>query len=144
MTEVLSDAQIKRFQEVFKFYDKSNKNEITSNVYCDAVRTLGYVPNISELEEIKSKHKDKLNMDDFIVIMGRKINNNNSEEEIKEALSIFEDGNGNLNEKEFVHCMNSFGKLLKPNDVDEFLKEFERKNKKIPINDFKEKLIVQK
>jgi len=117
---------------------------MNSNVYCDAVRTLGYVPKDFEIEEIKSKHKDKLNIDDFIVIMGRKLNNNNSEEEIKEALSIFEDGNGNLNEKEFVHCMKSFGKLLKPNDIDEFLKEFEKKDKKIPINDFKEKLIVQK
>ncbi|ORX45620.1 EF-hand, partial [Piromyces finnis] len=143
MTEVLSDNQIKKFKEVYKFFDKDNKNEISSLVYCDVVRTLGYIPKDSELEEIKSKHKDKLKMDDFIVIMGRKINNNNSEEEIKEAISIFEDGNGNLNEKEFIHCMKSFGKLLKQNDIDEFLEEFIRKENKISINDFKEKLIIQ-
>lgn len=116
---------------------------MNSNVYCDAVRTLGYVPKDFEIEEIKSKHKDKLNIDDFIVIMGRKLNNNNSEEEIKEALSIFEDGNGNLNEKEFVHCMKTLGKLLKPEEIKEFLNEFERKNKKISINDFKNKLVQQ-
>jgi len=144
MAEVLSDNQIKKFEEVYKYYDKGNKNELDSSVYCNAVRTLGYVPKDSEIEEIKTKYKNKLDLDNFIVIMGRKINNDNTEDEIKEALSIFEDGDGNLNEKEFIHCMKSFGNHLKQNDIDEFLSEFERKNKKIAINDFKEKLIVQK
>jgi len=139
----LSECQIKKFEEVYKFYDKDSDNEISATVFCDAVRSLGYVPKDSDIVEITTKYNNKLNLENFIVLIGRKINNNNSEDEIKEALSLFEDGNGNLNEKEFVHCMKTLGKLLKPEEIKEFLNEFERKNKKISINDFKNKLVQQ-
>ncbi|ORX86463.1 EF-hand [Anaeromyces robustus] len=144
MSEVLSENQIKKFEEVYKFYDKDSNGEIDSTIFCNVVRSLGYVPKDSDVEEIKNKYNNKLHLEDFIVFMGRKINNIESEEDaIKEALSLFEDGNGDLNEKEFVHCMKTLGKYLKPNDIDEFLNEFEKKNKKISINDFKDKLMAQ-
>lgn len=91
---------------------------------------------------MKTKFHNKLNLNNFITLIGRKINNNNCRDEIKESLQLFEDGDNNINEKDLIHTIGIYGKYLKAEDIKEILNSVEKNNKgRISIDAFTNKLV---
>lgn len=61
---------------------------------------------------------------EFLTMMSRKLNDVDSEEELKEAFKTFDrDGNGRISAAELRHVMTNLGEKLTDEEVDEMIKE---------------------
>lgn len=57
-------------------------------------------------------------------MMGRKLADTDSEEEIREAFRVFDkDGNGHISAPELRHIMNNLGEKLSDEEVDEMIRQ---------------------
>lgn len=61
---------------------------------------------------------------EFLTMMSRKLNDIDSEEELREAFKTFDrDGNGRISAAELRHVMTNLGEKLTDEEVDEMIKE---------------------
>jgi len=65
-----------------------------------------------------------LDFAEFLSMMAKKMNDGDSEEEIKEAFRVFDkDGNGFISAAELRHVMTNLGEKLTDEEVDEMIRE---------------------
>lgn len=129
MADNLSQEQVQEFQEAFSLFDKDNSRRIPAKELGTVMRALGQNPSESELEEILKGTADPRNtgfvaFDDFMSVMKQRMNDTESEEEVKEAFRVFDrDNDGIISAAELRHIMTSLGERLTEEEVDEMIRE---------------------
>merc|ERR1711915_15379 len=91
------------------------------------MRSLGQNITQAELQDLISEveaNNRTIDFPEFLTMMARKMKDNNSEEEIRNAFRVFdEDDKGFISVSEFRHFMTKLGERLTPEEVDDFIKE---------------------
>jgi calmodulin len=123
-----TDEQIAEFKEAFSLFDKDGNGRITSSELGTVMRSLGQNPTEAELQdminEVDADGNGTIDFDEFLHMMGKKMNNVDSDEELREAFRVFDkDGNGYISAAELRHVMTNLGEKLTDEEVDEMIKE---------------------
>jgi uncharacterized protein YneF (UPF0154 family) len=92
------------------------------------MRSLGQEPSQTELEDILNEiDKDgsgSIEFDEFLSMMGRKVQQADNESELKAAFAVFDrDGSGTISAEELRNVMKSIGENLSQKEIDEMIKE---------------------
>ena len=89
---------------------------------------LGYNPTEAEIEEmvamLDSNKNGKIDFDEFLGMVSRKMKVGATDEEIKDTLRVFDkDCNGFISAAELRQALANFGQKLSEKEVDEIIKE---------------------
>ena len=128
MADQLSNEQIAEFKEAFSLFDKDGDGSITTKELGTVMRSLGQNPTEAELQdminEVDQDGSGTIDFPEFLTLMARKMQDSDSEEEIKEAFRVFDkDGNGFISAAELRHVMTNLGEKLTDEEVDEMIRE---------------------
>jgi len=128
MAGQLTEEQIAEFKEAFSLFDKDGDGTITTKELGTVMRSLGQNPTEVELadmiNEVDADGNETIDFPEFLTMMARKMKDTNSEEEILEALKVFDkDGNGFISAAELKHIMTNLGEKLSYEEVDEIIRE---------------------
>nr|AHZ89377.1 CH-GECO2.1 [synthetic construct] len=123
----LTEEQIAEFKEAFSLFDKGGAGTITTKELGTVMRSLGQNPTEAELQdminEVDADGDGTLDFPEFLTMMARKMNDSDSEEEIREAFRVFDkDGNGYIGAAELRHVMTNLGEKLTDEEVDEMIR----------------------
>jgi len=125
--EQLTEEQIAEFQEAFQLFDKDSDGTIPTNELGLVLRSLGQNPTDSELldmvNEVDADGNGNVDFPEFCTLMGRKMKDTDSEEELKEAFRVFDNGSGSISATEFRHIMSNLGEKISDEEMDEMLRE---------------------
>jgi calmodulin len=130
MADNLTEQQIAEFKEAFSLFDKDGDGSITTKELGTVMRSLGQAPTEAELQEmIHEKDTDgsgTIDFPEFLTMMARKMQDNDTDEEVREAFKVFDkDGNGFISSAELRHVLTSLGEKLSDEEVDEMIKTAE-------------------
>jgi len=128
MTTDLSEEQVAEFKEAFSLFDKDGDGKITTKELGTVMRSLGQNPTEAELQdminEVDSDKSGSIEFDEFLQLMARKMQDTDTEEEIREAFKVFDkDNNGFISAAELRHVMTNLGEKLTEAEVDEMIRE---------------------
>ncbi|XP_014321885.1 calmodulin-like [Myotis lucifugus] len=92
------------------------------------MRSLGQNPTEAEsqgmIKEVDADGNGTIDLPEFLTMMARKMEDTDSEEEIREAFRVFDkDGNGYISAAELRHVMTDLGEMLTDEEVDEMIRE---------------------
>uniref|UniRef100_UPI00035AC984 RGECO1 n=1 Tax=Discosoma sp. TaxID=86600 RepID=UPI00035AC984 len=123
----LTEEQIAEFKEAFSLFDKDGDGTITTKELGTVMRSLGQNPTEAELQdminEVDADGDGTFDFPEFLTMMARKMNDTDSEEEIREAFRVFDkDGNGYIGAAELRHVMTDLGEKLTDEEVDEMIR----------------------
>ena len=83
----LTEDQVAEFKEVFSLFDRDQDGSITSKELETVMRSLGQNPKEEELNEmineIDEDGNGTVDFDEFLIMMSKKIKENDSEEELR-------------------------------------------------------------
>ena len=116
------------FKEAFSLFDKDGDGTITTKELGTVMRSLGQNPTEAELQDMINKVdadcSGSIEFPEFLTMMSRKMKDNDSEEETREAFRVFDkDGNGFISAEELRHVMTDLGEKLSDAEVDDMIKE---------------------
>ena len=128
MTEQLTEKQIAEFKKAFSLFDKKGYGTITIKECATVMRSLGHNPTEAELQntvlEVGTDEEPTIDFPEFLCLMARKMKDQVTEEELIEALKVFDrDGNGLISAAELRHVMTNLEEKLTDEEVDEMIKE---------------------
>merc|ERR1711915_347326 len=127
MADQLTEEQIAEFKEAFSLFDKDGKGTITTKELGTVMRSLGQNITQAELQDLINEveaNNRTIDFPEFLTMMARKMKDNTSEEEIRNAFRVFDkDDRGFISVSEFRHFMTKLGEKLTPEEVDELIKE---------------------
>ncbi|XP_063507950.1 calmodulin-1-like [Pongo pygmaeus] len=124
----LTEEQISEFKEAFSLFEKDGDGTITTKELGTAMTSFGQNPTEAELQdmisELDADGNSTVDFREFLTMTARKIKDTDSEEEIRDAFSVFEqDGHGSISAAEFHHLMTNLGEKLTDEEVDEIIRE---------------------
>merc|ERR1719201_1501859 len=95
----LSEEQIAEFKEAFALFDKDGNGSISSAELGTVMKSLSQNPTEEELKdminEVDADGGGTIDFQEFLTLMARKMEDVESEAEIKEAFKVFDkDGDG--------------------------------------------------
>ena len=127
-SDSLTEDKINEFKEAFEIFDKDKDGYITTKELGDIMKNLGQTPSEAEMQdminEVDIDGNGTIDFKEFLVLMARKMRDNDSEEELIEAFKVFDrDGNGLISNVELQHVMTSLGENVTMDEVDEMIKE---------------------
>ncbi|RCH99195.1 hypothetical protein CU097_014559 [Rhizopus azygosporus] len=128
MADQLTQEQIAEFREAFNLFDKDQDGSISTKELGTIMRSLNLNPTEAELQdminEVDSDGNGLVDFSEFLTMMGRKMKDADSQEEIEEAFKVFDkDGNGYISAAELRHVMTSLGEKMTEEEVDEMIRE---------------------
>ena len=150
MADQLSNEQIAEFKEAFSLFDKDGDGSITTKELGTVMRSLGQNPTEAELQdminEVDQDGSGTIDFPEFLTLMARKMQDSDSEEEIKEAFRVFDkDGNGFISAAELRHVMTNLGEKLTDEEVDEMIREADVDGDgQIPYEEFVKMMMADK
>merc|ERR1712241_1353963 len=124
--EDLTDEQIAEFKEAFVLFDKDGDGTITTKELATVMRSLGQHPTESELQdminEVDEDGNGTIEFNEFLVMMAKKVKENESSDDIKEAFKVF-DRDGYISAEELGQVMSTLGESLTQEEIDEMIRE---------------------
>ncbi|KAF7341496.1 putative Calmodulin [Mycena venus] len=117
MSDQLSPEQISEFKEAFLLFDKDGDGVITTIELGTVMRSLGQNPTDKELQdmidEVDADGNGTIDFDEFLIMMSKKFQDTDGEEEIRQAFMVFDkDGNGTISVTELQQVMRSLGESI--------------------------------
>ncbi|VDI33374.1 Hypothetical predicted protein [Mytilus galloprovincialis] len=124
----LSEETIAEFKEAFGLFDKDNNGQITSSELGTVMRSLGQNPtnaDITEMiNEVDGDGSGTINFAEFTKMMGKKMENSDPVEDLREAFKIFDKNNdGKIDTNELKKVMVNIGEKLTDEEANEMIKE---------------------
>ena len=122
----LTDEQENEVREAFALADKNGTGTIQTKEVGMVVRALGMNPSDEELQEMIQGRGDcvKITYNDFVDMVGDRMNEVENEDEIREAFAVFDrDGQGFIRAAELRHMMTNLGEKLSDQEVDDMIRE---------------------
>ena len=124
----LTREQISEFKEVFSMFDKDKDGTISAKDLLKVMRSLGQNPSEAEVQnminDIDVDGSGNIDFKEFLIMMAKKMKDNNEEDELIEAFKVFDkDGNGFISAAELRHVMTNLGAKLTDDDVDEIIRK---------------------
>ena len=128
MGDQFTEEMIAEFKEAFSLFDKDGDGTITPNELGTVMRSLGQTPTEEELQVMINNVDADCNgiiyFQEFLIMMARKINSHECEEEIQEAFCVFDkDSNGFISAAELRQVMINLGEKQVEDQVDEMIRE---------------------
>ncbi|OMJ80243.1 hypothetical protein SteCoe_19560 [Stentor coeruleus] len=128
MAEQLTEEQIAKFKEAFSLFDKDGNGSITTKEFGAVMKSLGQNPTEAELrdmiKEVDPDGKGTAEFPEFLNFMARKMNGQDTEEDMFEAFRVFDrDGNGLISVVEFRHVLTNVGEKVTDEGLDEMIRE---------------------
>jgi len=98
-TENLSPEKLQEYKDIFSFFDRDGGGFISSLELGQVMKTFGWNPSESELQELISEidqdGNGEISFNEFVWLMTRDLHDDDIEEEIREAFRCFDkDGHG--------------------------------------------------
>ncbi|XP_027462647.1 calmodulin-A-like [Zalophus californianus] len=123
-----TEEQTAAVKDAFSPFDKDGDGTITTKELGTVMRSLGQNPTEAELQdminEVDAEGNGTVNFPELLTMMARKIKDTDSEEEIRDALCVFDkDGNGCIRAAGLRHVMTDLGEKLTDEEVDEMTRE---------------------
>ena len=138
----LTEEQVEELKEAFQLFDFDGNGSISTKELGTVMRSLGQ--NLMDVElddlinEVDADGSGLIDFPEFLTISARKMKDTDSEEEIREAFSIFDkDGSGLITADDVVNIMSNLGEKLTSEEIHEMLAEAKiNQDGKIDYNDF--------
>ena len=116
------------YLEAFKIFDKNNDGLITQDELKQLLNNIGQKPSDSEIQdminEIDIDGDGKINFDNFITLMEKKLRDHDDEEELIETFKVFDkDGIGFITYNNLKDVVHSLGLNYSDDEIMEMIKE---------------------
>ena len=116
------------YLEAFKIFDKNNDGLITQDELKQLLNNIGQNPSDSEIQdminEIDIDGDGKINFDNFITLMEKKLRDHDDEEELIETFKVFDkDGIGFITYNNLKDVVHSLGLNYSDDEIMEMIKE---------------------
>eukprot|EP01127_Copromyxa_protea_P003132 TRINITY_DN129_c0_g1_i1.p2 TRINITY_DN129_c0_g1~~TRINITY_DN129_c0_g1_i1.p2 ORF type:complete len:144 (-),score=43.11 TRINITY_DN129_c0_g1_i1:34-465(-) len=134
----LPEETIHEYKEGFRLFDKKSSGAILKEDLGSVMRSLGLNPTNAELAQYQQESEGDIGFDEFLGMMTRQMQKEDTEENIKASFKIFDKNNTNeVSVQELKHVLLTIGEKLSEDDFDEMIKEAEiDKNGMINCTDF--------
>ncbi|KAH6987682.1 regulatory protein calmodulin [Ilyonectria robusta] len=126
MAGALSSQQIADFKEAFAVFDKDGDGQITTKEIGEVMKSLGLEPSESELQDILNEvdvdSSGSIDFDEFLVLMARKADASDPEQDLREAFKVFDrDNTGTISRDELRDVMRSIGEDFTEAEIDDMM-----------------------
>lgn len=145
--KVFTEKELSRYEEMFKYFDRTGKGTISREDFPTAIRALGVLVTTFELRELASyldpDRTQKMNMKQFLIgvyaLRGRKPNQN----EIYNSLKVFDrTSTGRIQVEEMKQILMNIGDIVNPNEFDAVFSELEMDRGFVTIDELVELLTI--
>ena len=125
----LTELQIAEYKEAFQIFDRHGEGAISSKELGTIMRSFGLNPSDEDLKEISEsfdneKNNNLIDFNSFLIIMAKRKNDIDKEEDLLEAFRVFDkENNGKISARELRYVMMSSGEDLNENDIEDMIHE---------------------
>ena len=128
MLNEISSQKKNEYLETFKIFDKNNDGQITQDELKQLLNNIGQKPSDSEIQdminEIDIDGDGKINFDNFITLMEKKLRDHDNEEELIETFKVFDkDGIGFITFNNLKDVIKNLGLNYSDDEIMEMIKE---------------------
>ncbi len=128
INDEISSKKKNEYLEAFKIFDKNNDGLITQDELKQLLNNIGQKPSDSEIQdminEIDIDGDGKINFDNFITLMEKKLRDHDNEEELIETFKVFDkDGIGFITYNNLKDVVHSLGLNYSDDEIMEMIKE---------------------
>ena len=140
--KVLSHQQISELKEAFQLFDRDGDGTISTDELGIVLRSIGQNPTDKEIEEMIAEVDDDNNgyceYDEFLLLMSKKINEGQMDEEMMEAFKTFDNtGKGWISINDLKRVLKQYNETLSDEDIKLMHSETDNdKDGKINFTDF--------
>ena len=125
--EFIAEEQRKDLQDIFEF-DKDKDGIISGKELANAMISMGQNPTDDEINEMMREadlnQDDKIDFDEFMILMTKSSPETQAEEEVINAFRVFDkEGNGLIASSELKHIMMTIGDKMSEEEADEMVNE---------------------
>ena len=149
MTHEISSQKKNEYLEAFKIFDKNNDGQITQDELKQLLNNIGQKPSDSEIQdminEIDIDGDGKINFDNFITLMEKKLRDHDNEEELIETFKVFDkDGIGFITFNNLKDVIKNLGLNYSDDEIMEMIKECDLDNDMMINYDEFTKMVLDK
>ncbi|XP_062620981.1 neo-calmodulin-like isoform X2 [Saccostrea cucullata] len=131
MVDQLSAEIKKDFKETFNLFDKDGDGTISTSELAVVMRSLGQNPSDDDIENmlrgVDEDGNGSIDFEEFVLMMARKLEKSNTEDEIREAFTLFDkDCNGYITVSELRNILTETGQKIRPEEADELIKSIDK------------------
>lgn len=124
---------VQSFKRAFDVFDYDRTGEINFVDFPTAVRSLGFNPTNSQVDEVlkaaNKEEKDKINFEEFsdMIVKFKECRTEEAEESLREAFKKFDrDGNGYISPDELLYVVCNSGEKLSREEAEELIGMFDK------------------
>ena len=134
MSKEMNDPKTKELKEAFTIFDRDKDGLINYNELGNVLKSQGFSPTNQELLEmiadVDDNEDDKINFEEFLILMHSRLKKADIENELNEAFSVFDkNDSGIISVREFKRIMKSLGDKIYDEEVDEIIQKVDPKNR---------------
>ena len=149
MTHEISSQKKNEYLEAFKIFDRNNDGQITQDELKLLLNNIGQKPSDSEIQdminEIDIDGDGKINFDNFITLMEKKLRDHDNEEELIETFKVFDkDGIGFITFNNLKDVIKNLGLNYSDDEIMEMIKECDLDNDMMINYDEFTKMVLDK
>ncbi|KAL7722004.1 Calmodulin [Entamoeba marina] len=120
----LTEEQKKKFTEMFKQFDRDRDNKISFEELGQVFRAMGRTVTEVEIFQMQAAHnEEKLDKETFLQLMSQKLQDPDSEAEIKSAFVTMFGDKPKVTGEELKQMMMEFGERVTEDEADELIKD---------------------
>lgn len=128
MTANFTDEQIQEYREAFNLFDKDGDGNISTPELLTVMRSLGHNPSQDDImdmiKEVDKNGNGKIEFNEFLLLMDKKMKAFESEELIREAFEVIDTtGEGYITLTKLRHVVQDLGLNLTDEEMDEMILE---------------------